>query len=133
MSANAVGFTLLILGVALLLGKFVRVKVGWLQSLFLPSSIIGGAILLLLGPQVLGRFDGPWGENGLFRSDEYYPAGTMTSRPSSVEPFSLHMSIAAVAGGVHHPGGGRHRVQRGHFPVVGTPHHRSLLVRARYR
>ncbi|WP_367404348.1 hypothetical protein [Kocuria marina] len=101
MSANAVGFALLILGVALFLGKFVRVKVGWVQS--------------------------------LFRSDEYYPAGTMTSRPSSVEPFSLHMSIAAVVGGVHHPGGGRHRVQRGHFPVVGTPHHRSLLARARYR
>ena len=101
MSANAVGFTLLILRVALLLGKFVRVKVGWVQS--------------------------------LFRSDEYYSAGTMTSCPSSVEPFSLRMSIAAVAGGVHHPGGGRHRVQRGHFPVVGTPHHRSLLARARYR
>ena len=66
MSANAVGFALLILGVALLLGKFVRVKVGWVQSLFLPSSIIGGALLLLLGPQVLGRFDGPWGESGLF-------------------------------------------------------------------
>lgn len=60
------GFALLILGVALLPGKFVRVKVGWVQTLFLPSSIIGGAILLLLGPQVLGRFDGPWGENGLF-------------------------------------------------------------------
>ena len=41
-------------------------NVGWVHSLFLPSSIIGGAILLLLGPQVLGRFDGPWGENGLF-------------------------------------------------------------------
>ena len=72
MSANAVGFTLLILRVALLLGKFVRVKVGWVQS--------------------------------LFRSDEYYSAGTMTSCPSSVEPFSLHMSIAAVAGGVRDRG-----------------------------
>ncbi len=66
MSPEAVGFAFLILGVALLLGKFVRVKVGWVQSLFLPSSIIGGAILLILGPQVLGRFDGPWGESGLF-------------------------------------------------------------------
>ena len=36
-------------------------------------------------------------QKGLFRSDEYYSAGTMTSRPSSVEPFSLHMSIVAVA------------------------------------
>lgn len=66
MSPQAIGFSLLILGVALLIGKVIRVKSGWAQSLFLPSSIIGGAILLLLGPQVLGRFDGPWGENGLF-------------------------------------------------------------------
>lgn len=66
MSPNAIGFALLILGAALLLGKVLRVKVGWIQSLFLPSSIIAGAILLLLGPQVLGRFNGPWGENGLF-------------------------------------------------------------------
>ncbi|PZT86984.1 sodium/glutamate symporter [Kocuria carniphila] len=66
MSPEAVGFSFLILGVALLLGKFVRVKVGWVQSLFLPSSIIGGALLLILGPQVLGRFNGPWGESGLF-------------------------------------------------------------------
>lgn len=66
MSPQAIGFALLILGVALLIGKMVRVKVGWVQSLFLPSSIIAGLLLLLLGPQVLGRFDGPWGENGLF-------------------------------------------------------------------
>lgn len=66
MSPQAIGFALLILGVALLIGKMVRVKVGWVQALFLPSSIIAGLLLLLLGPQVLGRFDGPWGENGLF-------------------------------------------------------------------
>ena len=61
MSANAVGFALLILGLALLIGKIIRVKVGIVQSLFLPSSIVGGALLLLLGPEVLGRFTGPWG------------------------------------------------------------------------
>lgn len=66
MSPQAIGFALLILGAGLLLGKVIRVKVRWVQSLFLPSSIIGGAILLLLGPQVLGRFDGPWGKNGLY-------------------------------------------------------------------
>lgn len=66
MSPQAIGFALLILGVALLIGKMVRVKIGWVQALFLPSSIITGLLLLLLGPQVLGRFDGPWGENGLF-------------------------------------------------------------------
>ncbi|HHX86198.1 MAG TPA: sodium:glutamate symporter [Actinomycetales bacterium] len=66
MSADAIGFALLILGLALLIGKMMRVGFGWVQSLFLPSSILGGALLLLLGPQVLGKFDGPWGENGLF-------------------------------------------------------------------
>lgn len=66
MSPQAVGFALLILGVALLIGKIIRVKVGWVQALFLPSSIVAGVLLLLLGPQVLGRFSGPWGENGLF-------------------------------------------------------------------
>ncbi|NLF55990.1 MAG: sodium:glutamate symporter [Thauera phenolivorans] len=66
MSPNAIGFALLLLGFFLLIGKIVRVNVGIVQKLFLPSSIIGGAVILLLGPQVLGRVDGPWGENGLF-------------------------------------------------------------------
>ena len=66
MSANAVGFAFLILGLALLIGKIIRVKVGIVQSLFLPSSIVAGALLLLLGPEVLGSFAGPWGENGVF-------------------------------------------------------------------
>ena len=66
MSADTVGFALLILGLALLVGKMIRIRVGFVQSLFLPASIVGGAILLLLGPEVLGRFEGPWGENGLF-------------------------------------------------------------------
>lgn len=66
MSADAIGFALLILGLALLVGKMIRVRVGFVQSLFLPASIVAGALLLILGPEVLGRFDGPWGENGLF-------------------------------------------------------------------
>ena len=66
MSAEAVGFSLLTLGAALLVGKIIRVKVRWIQSLFLPSSIVAGTILLLLGPQVLGRFDGPLKGRGLF-------------------------------------------------------------------
>src|SRR5699024_7704980 len=66
MSADTIGFALLILGAALLVGKFLRVKIGWIQKLFLPSSIVGGALLLLLGPQVLGRVGGPVGENGIF-------------------------------------------------------------------
>ena len=66
MSADSIGFALLVLGLALVVGKIIRVRVGWVQTLFLPASIVGGVLLLLLGPQVLGRIGGPWGENGLF-------------------------------------------------------------------
>ena len=70
MNPQAIGFSLLILSVGLLVGKLIRVKVRWVQRLFLPSSIVGGLILLVLGPQVLGRIPGPWGETGL-RSEEH--------------------------------------------------------------
>ncbi|MGM0384407.1 MAG: sodium/glutamate symporter [Actinomycetota bacterium] len=67
MTANQVGFALLILGAFLLVGKIVRVRVGWVQRLFLPSSIIGGALILLLGPHVLGQLiGGGFSEAGLF-------------------------------------------------------------------
>ena len=65
MNPQTIGFSLLILSVGLLVGKIIRVKVRWVQRLFLPSSIVGGVILLVLGPQVLGRIPGPWGETGL--------------------------------------------------------------------
>ncbi|GAB96712.1 ESS family glutamate:Na+ symporter [Kineosphaera limosa] len=71
MSPQQVGFALLILGCFLLLGKFIRVKSGVVQRLFLPSSIIAGTLMLLLGPDVLGRIAGAmgmegWEETGLF-------------------------------------------------------------------
>lgn len=36
-------------------------------------------------------------QRGLFRRDEQYTAGTMTSRPASIEPLSLHVAFVAVA------------------------------------
>lgn len=67
MSGNQVGFAFLVLGAFLLIGKVIRVKVGWVQKLFLPSSIIGGALILLLGPQVLGKVaGGGLAEAGIF-------------------------------------------------------------------
>ncbi len=44
---------LLILAVFMLIGFFVREKVKPLQKLFLPSSLIGGLLLLIAGPQAL--------------------------------------------------------------------------------
>lgn len=55
MSAQMIGFSFLIMGVFLLLGKLIRFNTKWLRRLFLPSSIIGGFLALLVGPQVLGR------------------------------------------------------------------------------
>ncbi|GAA0358299.1 sodium/glutamate symporter [Alkalibacterium iburiense] len=55
MSAQMIGFSFLIIGVFLLLGKLIRFKTKWLRRLFLPSSIIGGFLALIVGPQVLGR------------------------------------------------------------------------------
>src|SRR5690625_4239801 len=55
MSPEQIGFTLLYLGVFLLIGKWISVKVKWTQNIFLPSSIIGGFVALILGPQVLGK------------------------------------------------------------------------------
>ncbi|MDX1633741.1 MAG: hypothetical protein R3280_03835 [Marinobacter sp.] len=59
MTAQDVGFALMLLGVLLLVGKFLRVTCGPLQRLFLPSSIIAGSLGLLLGSQVLGRLADP--------------------------------------------------------------------------
>ena len=69
MSPNQIGFALLVLGLFLLLGKVIRVRVGWVQRLFLPSSIIGGALLLLLGPQVLGQLVPTMSTAGVFTDE----------------------------------------------------------------
>ena len=55
---------LTLLMVFLLLGFVIREIVKPLQKLFLPSALIGGAVALILGPQVLGLIDIPesWSE-----------------------------------------------------------------------
>lgn len=50
---------ILVLAVFLLVGFFVRELCKPLQKLFLPSSLIGGLILLLLGQQILGVVEVP--------------------------------------------------------------------------
>ena len=54
MSADQIGFSLLILAVLLGVGKLVRMHWRPAQKLFLPASILAGAIGLILGPGVLG-------------------------------------------------------------------------------
>ncbi|TVP85940.1 MAG: sodium:glutamate symporter [Acholeplasmataceae bacterium] len=55
MTANTIGLSLLILGLALLVGKWIRVRFKIFSYFFLPSSIIAGFLMLLLGPEVLGK------------------------------------------------------------------------------
>src|SRR5690625_5898304 len=64
MSPDQIGFALLYLGIFILIGKWLRVKVTWMQNLFLPSSMIAVFIALLLCPQVLGKLIGLWAEEG---------------------------------------------------------------------
>ncbi|GGJ88419.1 sodium:glutamate symporter [Lentibacillus kapialis] len=66
MSPNQIGFALLYLGLFLIIGKWIRVRVKWMQNLFLPSSVIGGFLALILGPQVLGKLLKPITGEGSF-------------------------------------------------------------------
>ncbi|WP_160051690.1 sodium/glutamate symporter [Nocardiopsis sp. FR26] len=65
MTPDTVGLALLLLGVLLLVSKLVRVRWKLTQRLYLPGSIIGGGIALLLGPDVFGRLMGLLADRGL--------------------------------------------------------------------
>ncbi|MBN8209066.1 sodium:glutamate symporter [Bacillus sp. NTK071] len=73
MNPEQIGFALLYIGVFLLIGKIIRLKVKVLQNLFLPSSIIGGFVALLLGPQVLGKI-----MTQFVADDHFLASGIMT-------------------------------------------------------
>lgn len=53
---NGIFYTFVLLSVFLLIGTFLRAKVPLFQKMFLPASVIGGFIGLLLGPIVLGDY-----------------------------------------------------------------------------
>lgn len=58
-----------LLGLLLLAGYFIRLKVRFFQKYFIPSSVIAGLLGLILGPQVLGAFlpeETPVISNGFF-------------------------------------------------------------------
>jgi ESS family glutamate:Na+ symporter len=77
MSPEVIGFALLLLGVMMLIAKIIRVKWKLAQKLFIPSSIIGGALALLIGPDVFGR------TASLFGNDRFTESGLLT--PEIVE------------------------------------------------
>ncbi|KAB2332387.1 sodium/glutamate symporter [Bacillus mesophilum] len=73
MSLGVAGFALVLLAILLVLAMWVRLKISILQKLFLPASLIGGFLALLLGPEVLGRLVSNLGfsrlESGLFTEE----------------------------------------------------------------
>lgn len=54
MSLDQLFMALVLLGLLMLAGKWLRVHVALFGKLFLPSAILGGALGLLLGPQGFG-------------------------------------------------------------------------------
>ena len=45
-----------VVSILLAIGYFLRMKVKLFQRLFLPASIIGGLVGLIIGPQILGLY-----------------------------------------------------------------------------
>ncbi len=55
MTTETTLLAVLVIAALILVAKWLRRRIGVLQRLFLPSSIIAGTLALLLGPQVLGN------------------------------------------------------------------------------
>ncbi|MEL6161353.1 MAG: sodium/glutamate symporter [Cyanobacteria bacterium J06623_5] len=47
-------FAFVWIALLILAGRIIKQKVGWIRRLYLPESIVAGALALILGPQVLG-------------------------------------------------------------------------------
>jgi ESS family glutamate:Na+ symporter len=47
-------FAFVLLALLLLLGRYVKQRFQWFQRLYLPASVLAGALALLLGPEALG-------------------------------------------------------------------------------
>ena len=58
--AQWVAFSLLLLGMAFICGMLLRRVLPWLAAVYIPASILAGFLILLAGPQVLGRVTGGW-------------------------------------------------------------------------
>lgn len=56
---------MLILAVFMLLGFLIREKIRFLQKLFIPSALVGGLIMLILGQQVFGVIEVPESFNAI--------------------------------------------------------------------
>ncbi|MBE9178282.1 sodium:glutamate symporter [Oculatella sp. LEGE 06141] len=88
-------FAFVVLGLLVLVGRFVRQRIGFLQSLFIPSSIVAGLIALLLGPDALGAVARSIaGENTLL-ANGLFPA-TMQEVWSASPSLFINIVFAAL-------------------------------------
>lgn len=68
-------FAFVLIALLILAGRFVKQRLRWIQMLYLPESIVAGALALILGPQVLGAI-----ATALFGADSLL-AGGLFSEP----------------------------------------------------
>ncbi|MGB3295584.1 MAG: sodium/glutamate symporter [Phormidesmis sp.] len=61
-------FAFIWIALLILAGRIVKQRVGWIQRLYLPESIVAGALALILGPQVLGAIATAIGGEGTLLS-----------------------------------------------------------------
>ncbi|MGF1480826.1 MAG: sodium/glutamate symporter [Cyanophyceae cyanobacterium] len=99
----SVFFAFILLGLLLLVARFIKYHVQLLQTLYLPESIIAGAIALLLGPAVLGAITTAFGA----APDSYLAGGVFPEAIRTVWSQSpgvfINVVFAALFLGEHIP------------------------------
>ncbi|NLF06147.1 MAG: hypothetical protein GX593_14275 [Actinomycetales bacterium] len=65
---QVVGLALVVLALVIFVAWLVRRRVAVLQRLYIPTAVIGGFAMLLLGPQVLGALTGTRGPSTASRA-----------------------------------------------------------------
>lgn len=73
MTLKDVFFAFIWIALLILAGRIIKQKVGWIQRLYLPESIVAGALALILGPQVLGVIATALTGEGGFLSQGLFP------------------------------------------------------------
>ncbi len=66
-------FAFVWIALLILAGRIIKQKIGWIQRLYLPESIVAGALALLLGPQVLGAIATRFSGEGALLSQGLFP------------------------------------------------------------
>jgi len=88
-------FAYIVVGLLILLSRYVKQKVPAFQRLYLPESIVAGAIALLLGPGVLGAVAGAIGTDGYLAENGLFPETMRTVWAQSPGVF-INIVFAAL-------------------------------------